>query len=220
MITYTSLFEQLPGNIGWKDITLKHLGCNQNLATALRLKKSDAIIGLDDSELPDHNPESTLFHKKNDLLAIQGNTIKGLHRAASPYNESYFFFVKKPIYDNLNQIAGLIYHCNVINLPPSLNELLRLNYDSNANHSHYIFGLSENIFNLSHRELECLFLILRGKSAKQTGEIMSLSKRTIESYIENIKNKFGCESKSDLITIAIDHGYMRNIPSRFLNSIK
>jgi DNA-binding CsgD family transcriptional regulator len=65
-----------------------------------------------------------------------------------------------------------------------------------------------------------LFFILRGRSAKQIGEIMSLSKRTIESYIENIKSKFGCNTKADLLLLAMTNGYMGNIPPRFIQHTK
>lgn len=53
---------------------------------------------------------------------------------------------------------------------------------------------------LSRRERECLSLLLKGNSAKQTGRILNLSPRTIESYIEAIKRKFDCRTKIEIIS--------------------
>lgn len=60
----------------------------------------------------------------------------------------------------------------------------------------------ESFLKLSKRELECLHYLLMGKSAKETAASLKISHRTIESYIESMKNKLGCFSKSQLFTLA------------------
>lgn len=60
------------------------------------------------------------------------------------------------------------------------------------------FQLSQ-ILELSNREKEVLFLVSKGLFAVQIAEHLQLSKRTIEHYIENIKNKLNCFSKAELI---------------------
>ncbi len=60
----------------------------------------------------------------------------------------------------------------------------------------------ENFRKLSERERECLHYLFMGKSAKDTALIMNLSPRTIESYLENMKNKMGCYTKGDLFSLA------------------
>ncbi len=52
---------------------------------------------------------------------------------------------------------------------------------------------------LSRRERECLDLFQRGHSAQATAAILKLSRRTIEHYFDNIKDKLGCSSKWDLL---------------------
>ena len=52
---------------------------------------------------------------------------------------------------------------------------------------------------LSSRERECLHLFQKGHSAQATAAILKLSRRTIEHYFENIKDKLGCSSKWDLL---------------------
>ena len=54
---------------------------------------------------------------------------------------------------------------------------------------------------LSPQEERCLELFRLGYSAQATASIMSLSRRTVEHYFENIKHKLGCHSKWDLLKI-------------------
>jgi DNA-binding CsgD family transcriptional regulator len=56
-----------------------------------------------------------------------------------------------------------------------------------------------HIFPLSERERQCLNLFKEGKTAQMTGAILGLSQRTVEHYFDNIKNKLGCASKTDLL---------------------
>lgn len=51
----------------------------------------------------------------------------------------------------------------------------------------------------SKRELECLYHLCKGKTAKQTASIMQLSPRTVETHLENIRNKAKCGNKLEVI---------------------
>ena len=56
---------------------------------------------------------------------------------------------------------------------------------------------------LSHRETECLIKISEGYSYKKIAQLLGdLSPRTIETYINSIKTKTGCNDKSELIALA------------------
>lgn len=52
---------------------------------------------------------------------------------------------------------------------------------------------------LTNREIQTAKLMLQGKTARESACLLGLSLRTVESYIDNIKNKFGCNRKSELI---------------------
>lgn len=52
---------------------------------------------------------------------------------------------------------------------------------------------------LSAREKECLVWFLKGKTAQQTADFLNLSRRTVETYFENIKDKLGCYSKAEIL---------------------
>jgi DNA-binding CsgD family transcriptional regulator len=52
---------------------------------------------------------------------------------------------------------------------------------------------------LSKREIECLDLFKQGMSAQATASHLGLSQRTVEHYLDRIKEKLGCSSKWDLL---------------------
>lgn len=52
---------------------------------------------------------------------------------------------------------------------------------------------------LTKREIECLLLVSKGKTAKEVAKIMKISPRTVEFFINKCKSKLGCQFKSNLI---------------------
>lgn len=56
------------------------------------------------------------------------------------------------------------------------------------------------IVDLTPRETEVLYFLYSGKSAKDTAELMKLSKRTVEFHLENIKSKAFCRTKLELLS--------------------
>lgn len=64
---------------------------------------------------------------------------------------------------------------------------------------------------LSRREKQCAYYLLKGYSAKQTAEILHLSPRTVEDYINSLKHKYACKSKLQLIQIILKLGHDKYI---------
>lgn len=55
---------------------------------------------------------------------------------------------------------------------------------------------------LSQREKECVNLLIKGKSMKETASILGLSPRTVEHYLEDVKMKFDCRYKNEIFALA------------------
>lgn len=121
---------------------------------------------------------------------------------------------KRPLTDQDQKVTGLIYYCH----PYPKNEIFRVLrlFDDKWHLSPHYYTLNDNknIYGLTDREHECVFLLIRGKSAKEIGALLSLSKRTIESYIENIKNKMDCRNKAEILVKAVLNGYHNYFPAR------
>lgn len=66
-------------------------------------------------------------------------------------------------------------------------------------------GMQQDIdraFKLTARERECLKLLIQHHSYKDIAAMLGLSHRTVEFYIDNIKNKFTCWNKQEVIELA------------------
>lgn len=57
---------------------------------------------------------------------------------------------------------------------------------------------------LSNRQMQCLYYLIKGHTAKQIGKILGLSNKTVEFYFSNLKKKLGCNSRMELIKKAIN----------------
>lgn len=73
---------------------------------------------------------------------------------------------------------------------------------------------------LGKRHTEILFLLLRGKISKEIALILNLSPRTVESYIEDMKIKLKCSSRSELLDAGINMGYLGILPESLLAIVK
>jgi DNA-binding CsgD family transcriptional regulator len=60
-------------------------------------------------------------------------------------------------------------------------------------------GLLNQDLSISEREYECLHLYCLGYSANESSKILGISRRTIESHFNSLKNKLNVKSKSELI---------------------
>ena len=49
------------------------------------------------------------------------------------------------------------------------------------------------------READCLLHFAQGKTIRGTAEALALSPRTVESYLNSMKHKLQCQSKSDFV---------------------
>lgn len=59
---------------------------------------------------------------------------------------------------------------------------------------------------LSQRERECLEWVSRGKSSSDIGAILSLSPRTVESYLEKVCAKMKVRTRIEAVVAAVQMG--------------
>ncbi|MBY0280630.1 MAG: helix-turn-helix transcriptional regulator [Alphaproteobacteria bacterium] len=66
----------------------------------------------------------------------------------------------------------------------------------------FLINGPNGLVTLTKRESECLKLLGTGKSAKEVAAVLQISPRTVECYVNQIKEKTGCYSKSKLLKSA------------------
>lgn len=204
-----TLLDHLPLQIGWKDVNRHYQGANKALTDFKGVKD---VVGKTDEDLSPSSVDDNQIFLEQDLRVLKGERITIAHRNSQ--TNAVFYLEKTPIFNEANNITGLVYYCrpwekaDVIHLLSQLDDKLDLDVQ------HYTLNHHDNPFKLTPRECECLFLIIRGKTAKDIAALLLLSKRTVESYIENIKNKMNCQNKAEILVKAVSTGYQHHIPSR------
>jgi len=74
--------------------------------------------------------------------------------------------------------------------------------------------------NLSERQTECLFYIMRGKTPKEIAMVLEISIRTVYDHIERIKAELNCQTRSQIIDFCIEKGYLYTLPKGILSKTK
>lgn len=221
-----SVLWQLPGFIILKNINSTYMGCNENFIALAGYKNLDSIIGITDEDLKcEASNYASIFRQQDrEAMLYKPQVILDIHHFAD--NKLWICISRKiPLKDNNQKVIGSINQMSEINLP-LLNKLgIALTRTSSKKTENRLNSLTltkdgYETYNISKRESECLFYILRGKTAKEIAKILNLSPRTVEEYTENLKFKFCCQTKTELVGKAISEGLLTTIPtSLFPNSL-
>ena len=57
---------------------------------------------------------------------------------------------------------------------------------------------------LTPREVDCLNALATGRTVKVVARDLDLSHRTVEFYLKNLKTKFGCATKCELLAVVAE----------------
>lgn len=193
--------------------------CNSDFACVLTNEDCAEVCGMDSVQDSINKTAFDFLERKQALFATHSdkNVMLNRHmdiiefdlkRLDGEYLQSLTF--KFPWYDNEDKIIGTFgvgiiigRHC----LAKSLLKLISFGLFSTFESNHLMHRIDFNQktgFYLSQREIECLQLSVRGKTAKQVANELGISRRTVEEYLDNIKIKMGVFSKAELINKAID----------------
>ena len=63
----------------------------------------------------------------------------------------------------------------------------------------------------TQREAECMLNLIKGRTISTTATALELSARTVEFYVNNMKRKLDCRTKSDLIQKVLETDFMQNV---------
>jgi hypothetical protein len=132
--------------------------------------------------------ENALQLMKIDQLAMRLNQTKMVDDIAilNDGTQHHFLTVKTPLYDMQHQVVG-VFGCSILltnqPLATAIAEIVALGLlqpQSTGFEDQFLVKLKEKNIHLSPREIQVLTYLVRGKSARETGEIIHLSQRTIE----------------------------------------
>lgn len=138
-------------------------------------------------------------------------------------NWHMMYGTKTPILDSNGEAIGLMDNYMDVTQNPFFNfsylllneEILSTMQKSRGQFTHRITASIEEL-DITDRQLECLYFAMCGKNSNEIAETLQLSKRTIESHMENLKKKLNCKSKTTLIELALHKGLLNYVPRKLL----
>lgn len=220
-----NLIESIPYGVYVKNKELKYTQFNRQFLKSLKIDNPLMIKDKLDQELP-WSCFAESYQKDDHYVIKNRKNLTIINPVRLLKNQSLLLINKRsPIINDSDQVEGIFsmaspiaehQFCSAMFL---LYERDRFYIGNEYKNIGYIISERDGPENLSTKEFECLFFILRGKNARQIAEITFRSVRTIESHIESLKYKFSCTSKSELIEKAIDVGLMRIIPKSIIAKI-
>lgn len=200
-------------SIAFKNLNLEFVDFTDNVLLAAGLENEDAILGKrDDADFPwSIYADEYQRHDRDALNGIYYGTITSF-RGIDPDTEGAVFCTRTRCNLEDGTIGVLIhvvplFDSNLIELV----HLLKKSEPSNL-HTSYFVGKNPTEIQLTNKESECLFYLLRGKPSKFIAKFMNISVRTVDFHLDNLKTKFDCHNKSELIYVAIQKGYLSIIP--------
>lgn len=164
-----------------KDRNSRYLACNEYVANELQLTTVKDIAGKTDHSF------SWSQDRIHELRSIDAKVIRSglpLHHTEKSFinlagKKVQFITHKMPLRDKASNIIG-VFGVSV--------DIHQANNNSFSDYD-----------KLTGRETEVLDLLTQGMCAKEIAAYLSLSKRTIEHHIENIKDKMNVSSKYELL---------------------
>ena len=194
MINIENILMQVPAAIYWKDLNSVFLGCNEKFALDAGLSSPGEIINKTDFDLA--WAEFADYYRQGDVQVMSGNVIENSMEIQNRPDNNYVRIINNKIAlrDSKGNIIGVIGCYSDIRDPKQHGK-----HDKDK----------KNIV-LTPRQVDCLVDLVLGLTARQTGDKLGISVRTVEHHIERIKHIFGCSTKADLIRKAITIDFIQN----------
>lgn len=212
--------QKMPGGLpelwSWKkDMQFVFTSINKEFARLLGFQSPEEALGKSDFEIPCAYSEYADIFRANDKQVIAGNaTVKFIEiQQMANLDWKILFVVKSPSLEE-NKIVGTEGYC--IDITEIFSQFSLINEITGSNHltpKTVLLDSKIEDISLTPRQSECLFFLLRGKTAKEIGKIINLSYKTIEYHIDLLKDKFQCQNKKTLIEKAIAQGFLNTLPT-------
>lgn len=155
--------------------TVKNIYCMNDMFLILKAQESRV--------------EGFCFYNRNlsiDHLPYYVSCIDLLEKFICYFKRETKFLIKKQVDFNIKEDRGDDFF-NIEGSLPLVNANLKTK------------NFLKEVYDLSPQEQKCLELYKRGYTAQASASILNLSSRTVETYINNIKRKFKCSSKLELL---------------------
>ena len=178
-----------------KDREGKYLDCNQRLLDDITLTRNDLLgsTDLDFPFLPEH--QANLF-RKSDCAVMASEISQYFIEPLTLRDHKEYICVsqKSPYYSTKKKPIGSI----AFSLVLLKQKEMHIPVVNDAE------GCS-----LTERQIDCLVYLVKGMTMKQIAATLNLSPKTVEHYLEIIKDKLDCQNRSELVAKALSYRIIR-----------
>ncbi len=219
-----SHLDALPGNIFIKDTQSRYLYANQAHSQLVGFDNFHSLLDAGGTDYDSPNEAALLADRMiaEDQRVMANNAALKFLKGYRDKNANWHILLgeKKPFHNTHGGIQGVSSNCQNVTDNPLMNFATIIGNDEKrfgrcAGFCYYIAHKSA-VFNLSKRQTECLYYLVRGFTAPEIATRLGLSKRTVESHLDETKHKLACNSKSELIAKAIYQGFLSILPPSVL----
>lgn len=116
----------------------------------------------------------------------------------------FIFYFKDKAFDLIKKAENEMFYLPDILIPNTI----QIDYNVNTKRSKFIKNTQLSRFPvikdgieifITRREAQCLHYLTIAKSAKEIGNLLGISSRTVETYFQNIREKSGFRNKSEIL---------------------
>lgn len=210
-----SVLKYLPVGVFWKDTNSVFMGGDEKFLRLCGFARSDEIKGLTDFECPWNREQALKFINDDKIIYNTRQPLFNIVEETTFADKQIYRVIvsKFPLISENNDLVG------EIAIFAKLNEAARnklaffmandILSDSiiPQNRRYYVphpYDEFESVY-LSLREKQCLDEWVLGKTSKEIGRHLRISYRTVEIYINNLKEKLKIRSRSDLTQFYLTH---------------
>lgn len=204
---------------GIKNTKNKYIGLSQGAIDHIGLESVNQVIGRDDYDLASEVFTSSKIDTnlvaegliEQDEYALRGKTVF-IFETLYVREKLNFSIIHKSPYMEGNKIVGSYFHkmeLGVLNLNSIKNYLSNPEMKiTKSTYTHLEVNdlVPSRRYNFSRRELECIGLLVQGLSAKGIARALNLSSRTIEDYLNSIKEKLDVRKLTEIVARVITDG--------------
>lgn len=198
--TYNQVLESIPGSVFCKDKNGRYLDVNHIQVYSASATRFSDLIGKNDHGLAWQEQAPACIQNDKEVIYTEKPKTFIEQVIAFGKNRSFLSY-KFPLKNKSEKIMGILGMSFLLDEPEVIQHWLT--------DSKFLINSPENLINLegikqpTQREIECLYHLIKGLTLKQIAKKLSISPRTVEHHLENIKIKLNCTSRAELITKAL-----------------
>jgi DNA-binding CsgD family transcriptional regulator len=189
-----------------KDTNHKFVYCNNNFAHALGFDSPNQLLGKTDEDIFD-NTHSAIY-RAGDVHILRGGIFVNVPESQPHVSRiAKILTTKNQMRSNTGEIKGIVVSfIDITGLAYRfVNELM--NFTKNGSNYYFKVGNQNEYF--TEGQYRVFKYLVFGYPSKSIAEILSLSHRTVENYVNTIKIKLQCGSKHHIPEAAMRLGIIQ-----------